>query len=81
MTEDFYAVAFVFEFSADYWKAIMENNEKQRMQVLKDKEEKDEKKVKDAQEYVKKCKADLERAKTSLEFVSAENKDGVEQRV
>ena len=27
MTEDFYAVAFVFEFKADYWKAIMEDNE------------------------------------------------------
>ena len=59
----------------------MENNQKQKMQVLKDKEEKDEKKIKDAQEYVKKCKADLERAKKSLEYVSAENKDGVEQRV
>ena len=28
MTQDFYAVAFLSEFSADYWKAIMESNKK-----------------------------------------------------
>ena len=29
MTEDFYAVAFLFEFHADYWKAIIEYNKKE----------------------------------------------------
>ena len=51
------------------------------MQALKDREEKDQKKIKDAQEYVTECKDALKRRLKSLENISAERKEWAEQMV
>ena len=75
MTEDFYAVAFLFEFHADYWKAIIEYNKKEAQKVLKHKEEEDEKKINDAREYINECKSALERKQKSLKSISDQQRE------